>query len=83
MKKNSAGFTNIKTTVSIALVAFCVAVFDVAFSALKEPPLTFPLDGRASGTFPSEWIHGSKSAMDNTDPAVQVHAYNDHTIILI
>ena len=82
MKKNSAGFTNIKTTVSIALVALCVAVFDVAFSALKEPPLTFPLDGRASGTFPSEWIHGSKSAMDNTDPAVQVHAYNDHTFIL-
>ena len=82
MKKNSAGFTNIKTTVSIALVAFCVAVFDVAFSALKEPPLTFPLDGRASGTFPSEWIHGSKSAMDNMDPAVQVHAYNDHTFIL-
>ena len=30
----------------------------------------------------SEWIHGSKSAMDNTDPAVQVHAYNDHTFIL-
>ena len=82
MNKNSAGFTNIKTIVSIAFVAFCAAVFDVAFSALKEPPLTFPLDGRASGTFPGEWIHGSKSAMDNTDPAVQVHAYNDHTFIL-
>jgi hydroxyacylglutathione hydrolase len=36
----------------------------------------------ASGTFPEKWIHGSESALDNQDPLVQVHAYNDHTFIL-
>lgn len=28
------------------------------------------------------WIHGSESAMHNTDPEIQVHAYDDHTFIL-
>ena len=29
-----------------------------------------------------EWIHGSVSAKHNTDPDLQVHRYNDHTIIM-
>jgi glyoxylase-like metal-dependent hydrolase (beta-lactamase superfamily II) len=29
-----------------------------------------------------EWIHGSPSAKHNTDPDVQVHAYDEHTFIL-
>lgn len=36
----------------------------------------------AEGTFPVKWIHGSKSPLDNTDPPVQVHWYNPHTVIL-
>ncbi|MEU6667951.1 MBL fold metallo-hydrolase [Streptomyces sp. NPDC046727] len=28
------------------------------------------------------WIHGSPSAKHNTDPDIQVHAYDDHTFIL-
>ncbi len=36
----------------------------------------------APGTLPAKWICGSPSAMDNTDPPVQVHWYNAHTAIL-
>jgi len=28
------------------------------------------------------WIHGSVSAKHNTDPDVQVHWYDEHTVIL-
>jgi hydroxyacylglutathione hydrolase len=28
------------------------------------------------------WIHGSESAKHNTDPEIQVHAYDEHTFIL-
>ncbi|MEW2133179.1 MBL fold metallo-hydrolase [Streptomyces sp. NPDC005435] len=28
------------------------------------------------------WIHGSPSAKHNTDPDIQVHEYDDHTVIL-
>jgi hypothetical protein len=27
------------------------------------------------------WIHGSEAAKYNTDPDIQVHAYNEHTYI--
>ena len=29
-----------------------------------------------------EWIHGSPSAKHNTDPDLQVHWYDDHTVLL-
>ncbi|MFD3493495.1 MBL fold metallo-hydrolase [Streptomyces sp. NPDC058690] len=29
-----------------------------------------------------DWIHGSPSAKHNTDPDIQVHAYDEHTFIL-
>ncbi|MFI0454246.1 MBL fold metallo-hydrolase [Actinomadura sp. 6N118] len=29
-----------------------------------------------------QWIHGSPSAKHNTDPDIQVHAYDEHTFIL-
>ncbi len=66
----------------IVLVALLLLTFDVVFSAMTPAPISFPVEGRAAGEFPEHWIHGSKSAMDNTDPAVQVHAYNEHTYIL-
>src|SRR5207247_1609641 len=36
----------------------------------------------AAGTFPDKWICGSPSCMDNQDPPVQVHWYNEHTAFL-
>jgi hypothetical protein len=29
-----------------------------------------------------DWIHGSVSAKHNTDPDIQVHWYDEHTVIL-
>lgn len=72
----------LRTGACIALIASVLLIFDMAYSAIGSAPLSFPLAGRAEGVFPDGWIHGSKSAMDNTDPAVQVHAYNEHTYIL-
>lgn len=40
----------------------------------RTPPRARPLDVR--------WIHGSPSAKHNTDPDIQVHAYDEHTYIL-
>ncbi|MFJ5521217.1 MBL fold metallo-hydrolase [Streptomyces griseoluteus] len=39
-----------------------------------ESPVSRGLDVR--------WIHGSPSAKHNTDPDIQVHAYDEHTFIL-
>jgi hydroxyacylglutathione hydrolase len=36
----------------------------------------------APGTMDVRWIHGSSSAKHNTDPDIQVHAYNEHTFVL-
>lgn len=66
----------------IAFVAGTLLLIDAAFSSVVPARLEFRADGRAAGVFPESWIHGSKSAMDNEDPPVQVHRYNDHTFIL-
>ncbi|MFJ9818468.1 MBL fold metallo-hydrolase [Streptomyces sp. NPDC101151] len=39
-----------------------------------DAPVARPLD--------VSWIHGSPSAKHNTDPDIQVHAYDEHTFIL-
>ncbi|MEL7353242.1 MAG: MBL fold metallo-hydrolase [Cyanobacteria bacterium P01_A01_bin.116] len=44
--------------------------------------LTFNLTEPATGSLDVNWIHGSVSAKHNTDPDIQVHAYNEHTFIL-
>jgi len=36
----------------------------------------------APGDLNVAWIHGSESAKHNTDPDIQVHAYNRHTFVL-
>ncbi len=71
----------ISTVVGIALVTVSLFVVEQAVS-MATSTLTFSPRDAAAGTFPDVWIHGSKSAMDNQDPAVQVHAYNEHTYIL-
>jgi hydroxyacylglutathione hydrolase len=35
-----------------------------------------------TGDLPARWIHGSLSMRHNTDPAVQVHHYDPHTVLL-
>ncbi|KRE79361.1 MBL fold metallo-hydrolase [Arthrobacter sp. Soil763] len=35
-----------------------------------------------AGNLDVAWIHGSESAKHNTDPDIQVHAYDEHTVIL-
>ncbi|MEE4301785.1 MAG: MBL fold metallo-hydrolase [Pseudomonadales bacterium] len=42
----------------------------------------FDPEGPAPGNMRFAWIHGSVSAMHNTDVRVQVHRYNEHTYIL-
>jgi len=46
------------------------------------PVIKFTDTGDAPGAFPAKWICGSVSLMDNQDPPVQVHWYNEHTAIL-
>jgi hydroxyacylglutathione hydrolase len=36
----------------------------------------------APGSLDVQWIHGSVSPKHNTDPDIQVHYYNEHTVIL-
>jgi glyoxylase-like metal-dependent hydrolase (beta-lactamase superfamily II) len=43
--------------------------------------IAFP-DGGAVPNLDVAWIHGSEAAKYNTDPDVQVHAYDKHTYIL-
>jgi hydroxyacylglutathione hydrolase len=44
--------------------------------------INFVMDEPAPGDLNVRWIHGSISAKHNTDPDIQVHAYNEHTYIL-
>ena len=72
-----------KPGVILGIAVFTASLFMVEHAiSMVTTPLDFSTEDAAPGTFPDTWIHGSKSAMDNEDPAVQVHAYNDHTYIL-
>ena len=44
--------------------------------------IDFTAGGARSGDLEVAWIHGSESAKHNTDPDIQVHAYDGHTFIL-
>jgi len=71
-----------KSLLGIAAITATLFGVETATSKMVPDDLVFDVDSRVAGTFPETWIHGSKSAMDNTDPAVQVHRYNAHTYIL-
>lgn len=45
-------------------------------------PADFTSGIPVAGSLDVRWIHGSASAKHNTDPDIQVHAYNEHTLIL-
>lgn len=44
--------------------------------------IDFTSGARVAGDLDVHWIHGSPSAKRNTDPPIQVHAYDEHTFIL-
>ncbi|MCX6594315.1 MAG: MBL fold metallo-hydrolase [Acidobacteria bacterium] len=57
-------------------------IFATALLSAAPRPIDFTANLPAKGTFPAKWIHGSPSLLDNTDPPVQVHWYNAHTVIM-
>jgi hydroxyacylglutathione hydrolase len=54
----------------------------MAFIAPSTELIDFKRPEAAPGSLDVQWIHGSVSAKHNTDPDIQVHYYNEHTIIL-
>src|SRR4051812_24141005 len=50
--------------------------------AAHPPLIDFGAVRPAPGPLEVRWIHGSPSAKHNTDPDIQVHAYDEHTFIL-
>ena len=44
--------------------------------------IDFVKDAPISGDLDVRWIHGSRNRRKNTDPPIQVHAYDAHTYIL-
>ena len=71
----------VNIVVGVLAVTLSLFVMESAIS-VTSTTLDFSSESAAPGEFPKVWIHGSKSAMDNDDPPVQVHAYNEHTFIL-
>ncbi len=45
-------------------------------------PVNFKLTKAAPGSLDVQWIHGSVSPKHNTDPDIQIHFYNEHTVIM-
>ncbi len=69
------------TLLAVAGVTLSLFGVEQATSMVKST-IDFSSQDPAPGSFPEVWIHGSISLIDNDDPAVQVHAYNEHTYIL-
>ncbi len=51
-------------------------------SSSRIQPINFNVNQAALGSLDVRWIHGSISPKHNTDPDIQVHGYNEHTIIM-
>jgi hydroxyacylglutathione hydrolase len=44
--------------------------------------IDFVADAPAAGSLDVAWIHGARSKKKSTDPLIQVHHYDEHTVIL-
>jgi hydroxyacylglutathione hydrolase len=53
---------------------------DSRHSAAKS--IKFPTDVAAPGKFPERWHGGTESAMDDKEPVMHVHWYNEHTVMM-
>lgn len=51
-------------------------------SSVVAESINFYFPEAAPGSLDVRWIHGSISPKHNTDPDIQVHFYNEHTIIM-
>jgi glyoxylase-like metal-dependent hydrolase (beta-lactamase superfamily II) len=79
-----------RTFLSLPIVSVVMptahAMFEPQASAALPPPIAHPIDFTAPipapGHWPARWICGSSSCMDNQDPPIQVHWYNEHTAYL-
>ncbi|MEV4561904.1 MBL fold metallo-hydrolase [Kitasatospora sp. NPDC049285] len=49
---------------------------------MEPVPIDFAAAGPAARPLGVRWIHGSPSAKHDTDPELQVYAYDEHTVIL-
>ena len=49
---------------------------------VSDTRIDFRAGAPVTGTFDVDWIHGSRSRRHNTDPPIQVHAYEPTTLIL-
>ncbi|TNE39606.1 MAG: MBL fold metallo-hydrolase [Sphingomonadales bacterium] len=69
---------------AVAVPAANALVTGVAQAAglSSGPAIDFKSNLPAPGSYPKKWICGSPSLMDNSDPPVQVHWYNEHTAFL-
>src|SRR5580704_13763496 len=54
---------------------------EASFATAPEN-IDFTANLPAPGTLPERWICGSSSCMDNQDPPIQVHWYNEHTVFM-
>lgn len=45
-------------------------------------PINFQASTSSPGSLDVQWIHGSVSPKHNTDPDIQIHFYNEHTVIM-
>ena len=67
----------------VAVPVALTAVSALRREAAAAPgPIDFTSQVPAPGSFPARWICGSPSCMDNHDPPIQVHWYNEHTVFM-
>lgn len=65
-----------------------LSIFILALSAASAKaqnqrlPLDGPILGLEPGSLETKWIHGSANCLRNTDPAIQIHPYNENLVIL-
>ncbi len=49
---------------------------------MRGATIDFTTGAPVTGALPVRWNHGSRSVRYNTDPPIQVHAYDEHTFVL-
>ncbi len=49
---------------------------------MREAVVDFETGAPVAGDLDVRWNHGSRSVRHNTDPPIQVHAYDEHTFVL-
>lgn len=72
-----------RALLKFGFMALCLsAVSTTGFAQNQRMPTEGPVVGFEPGTLETKWIHGSANCLRNTDPAIQVHHYNDNLVIL-